>query len=74
MWYGCITLYITSVILENVISVLNGALWDMKQVHFGICAIGLLGELTVDIMHLIRDHFTGTETIQVFMIARVQLK
>ena len=24
------------------ISVLNGAFWDMEQVHFGICAIGLL--------------------------------
>ena len=24
------------------ISVLNGALWDMEQVHSGICEIGLL--------------------------------
>ena len=27
------------------ISVLNGALWDMEQVHAGICEIGLLDGL-----------------------------
>ena len=26
------------------ISVLNGALWDMKQEHCGICEIGLLDD------------------------------
>ena len=27
------------------ISVLNGALWDMEQVHYGICEIGLFTAL-----------------------------
>ena len=40
------------------ISVLNGALWNMGQVHFGICEIDLgwvFFDLTTDIGH----SFTG---------------
>ena len=29
-------------------SVLNGAFWDMEQVHYGICEIRLLGMLWME--------------------------
>ena len=32
------------------ISVLNGALWDMEQVHCGICEIGLLQVQDIDLI------------------------
>ena len=37
------------------ISVLNGVLWDMEQVHYGICETGLLNVLIV--MGVVPDLF-----------------
>ena len=45
------------------ISVLKGALWDMEQVHSGICEIGLLShiihQVSVIRLKIARHHFTS---------------
>ena len=52
------------------ISVLNGALWDMEQVHSGICELGQLAEATIgtpmQLFHYFLMGFLGTRGAGVF--------
>ena len=54
------------------ISVLNGALWDMEQVHGGICEIGLL-QMNIDLPVDLQQHRVSLDRNGCFIFTHIWL-